>query len=175
MPGPPARHTASLLLRAPEPADAGALFTIQRDQEAMRYTYCSPSLEATAAHLESYAARYAEDGFAPWTAVLAAENRVVGWGGLNKDPNEPEWGVEVAYYIDRAYWGRGLATELVRESLAYAFGELDLPEVGAFAKPENVASVRVLVKAGFARVRFVPELERDEFRVSAETPKTRTK
>ena len=168
MPGPPTRRTSRLLLRAPKPADADALFAIQGNPDAMRHTFCSPSLEATAAHLQSYAARFAEDGFAPWTALLASEERIVGWGGLNKDPSAPEWGVEVAYYIDRAYWGRGLATELVRESLTLAFGDLGLDQVGAFAKPENAASVRVLVKAGFERVRYVPELERDEFRVSAE-------
>ena len=166
MPGPPTRHTARLLLRAPESVDADALFAIQGNSEAMRYTFCAPGLEATAAHLESYAARFAEDGFAPWTAVLAPEDRIVGWGGLNKDPNAPEWGVEVAYYIDPAFWGRGLATELVSESLALAFDGLGLPEVGAFAKPENAASVRVLLKAGFERVRFVPELERDKYRIS---------
>jgi ribosomal-protein-alanine N-acetyltransferase len=66
--------------------------------------------------------------------------------------------MEVAYYIDRAYWGRGLATELVRESLTHAFGDLGLDQVGAFAKPENAASVRVLLKAGLTRVRFVTEL-----------------
>ena len=168
MSGPPTRRTLRLLLRAPEPADAEALFAIQGDSEAMQHTHCSPSLEATAAHLESYAARFAEDGFAPWTAVLDAEDRIIGWGGLNKDPNAPEWGVEVAYYIDRAYWGRGLATELVRESLTHAFGDLGLDFVGAFAKPENAASVRVLLKAGFERVRFVPELERDEYRISSD-------
>lgn len=166
MPEPPTRRTSRLLLRALEPADVDPLYAIQGDSEAMCFTYCSPSRLATAAQLESYAARYSEDGFAPWTAVLTAEDRVVGWGGLNKDPNEPEWGVEVAYYIDRACWGRGLASELVRESLAYAFDELGLEQVGAFAKPENVASVRVLEKCGFERVRFVPELKRDEYRIS---------
>ncbi|MGC9973962.1 MAG: GNAT family N-acetyltransferase [Gaiellaceae bacterium] len=133
----------------------------------MRYTCCAPNREATAAHIASYAARFDEDGFAPWTVVLEAEQRVVGWGGLNKDPSAPEWGVEVAYYLDPAYWGRGLATELVCESLALAFGDLGLEDVGAFVRPENVASVRVLVKVGFQRVRFVAELERDEYRVSA--------
>jgi ribosomal-protein-alanine N-acetyltransferase len=164
---PPTRHTPRLLLRAPEPADVDPLFAIQGNTEAMRFTFCAPSREATAAHIVSYAARFAEDGFTPWTVILEAEQRVIGWGGLNKDPAEPEWGPEVAYYLDPIYWGRGLATELVRGSLAYAFEELHLAEVGAFVRPENVASVRVLVKAGFERVRFVPELERDEYRVSA--------
>ena len=53
----------------------------------MRFTYCSPSPEATAARLDDYAARFDEDGFAPRTVVFAAEERVIGWGGLNKDPS----------------------------------------------------------------------------------------
>lgn len=178
---PPTRRTTRLLLRAPEPEDVNPLFTIQSDPEAMRFTYCSPSREATSAHLEKYAARFTEDGFAPWTVELldpdsgvakqrnVAQQRVIGWGGLNKDPAEPEWGIEVAYYFDPAYWGRGLATELVRESLAYAFEELGLDYVGAFTKPENVASARVLLKNGFEWIRFVPELERDEYRISKES------
>jgi ribosomal-protein-alanine N-acetyltransferase len=153
-----------LLLRAPECDDVDPLYAIQSDPEAMKFTYCSPSREATATRLEEYAVRFAEDGFAPWTIVLAAENRIIGWGGLNIDPAEPEWGPEVAYYFDPAYWGRGLATELVRESLAYAFDDLGLPDVGAFTRPDNVASTRVLLKNGFERLRFVPELERDEYR-----------
>jgi len=127
---PPTRRTLRLLLRAPEPADVDPLFTIQSDPEAMRFTYCSPSREATATRLAEYADRFAEDGFAPWTVILAEEDRVIGWGGLNKDPGEPEWGSEVAYYFDPAYWRRGLATELVRASLAHAFEDLDLPRRG---------------------------------------------
>ncbi|HEY4977203.1 MAG TPA: GNAT family N-acetyltransferase [Gaiellaceae bacterium] len=102
---PPTRHTSRLLLRAPELGDVDPLFAIQSDPDAMRFTFCSPNREATATRLAEYADRFAEDGFAPWTVVLADEDRIVGWGGLNKDPAEPEWGVEVAYYFDRAYWG----------------------------------------------------------------------
>lgn len=166
---PPTRRTSRLLLRAPEPTDADPLFTIQGNPEAMRYTYCSPSREATATRLEEYAARFAKDGFAPWTVVLAAEDRVIGWGGLNKDPGEPEWGSEVAYYFDRDWWGRGLATELVRESLDYAFDDLGLPDVGAFARRENLASIHLLLKTGFTFGRFVPELERNEYRISRDS------
>ena len=162
------RKTAQLLLRALEPGDIDPLFAIQSDPAAMRFTYCSFSRAATAAHLESYAVRFSLDGFAPWTAVFAAESRIVGWGGLSRDPSAPHWGVEVAYFIHPSYWGRGLATELVQASLSLAFTELGLPKVGAFARPENRASIRVLAKVGFVRIRFVPELERDEFCVSAD-------
>jgi ribosomal-protein-alanine N-acetyltransferase len=90
----------------------------------------------------------------------------VGWGGLNRDPEAPHWGTEVAYFIHPSYWGRGLATELVVASLQLAFRQLGLAEVGAFARPQNRASVRVLQRTGFSFVRYVPELERDQFAIS---------
>jgi ribosomal-protein-alanine N-acetyltransferase len=165
MHAPPTVKTRQLLLRAPDPADVDALFEIQSDPEAMRYTYVAPDRDATARYLEAYAARFSEDGFAPWTAVLHREGRVVGWGGLNRDPEAPEWGTEVAYFIHPSYWGRGLATELVQASLQLAFRRLGLKEVLAFTKRENLASQRVLEKAGFAYVCYVPELERDRYSV----------
>jgi RimJ/RimL family protein N-acetyltransferase len=58
----------------------------------------------------------------------------------------------------------------VRASLALAWGELGLAEVGAFTRPANRASARVLQKCGFAFVRHVPALERDQYRV---TPRSR--
>jgi RimJ/RimL family protein N-acetyltransferase len=70
---PPERRTRHLLLRRTEPSDVDPLFAIQGDPVAMRFTYCAPSREATAARLAAYAARFAEDGFAPWTALLAEE------------------------------------------------------------------------------------------------------
>lgn len=129
----------------------------------MQFTYCAPDRAATARRINAYAARFAGDGFAPWTAVLKADDCVVGWGGLNRDPDAPDWGVEVSYFFHPAHWGRGLATELITASLALAFGQLGLPEVGAFTKPANWASLRALQKAGFVFVRYVPELERDHF------------
>jgi RimJ/RimL family protein N-acetyltransferase len=65
-------------------------------------------------------------------------------------------------------WGRGLATEIVSAALDRAFGEHRLPWVGAFARPENGASIRVLEKSGFRWVRHVPELERNQYRIDEE-------
>lgn len=162
---PPTRTTRHLLLRAPEPGDVDALFQIQGDSEAMRHTTVAPDRAATARQLEAYAARFAEDGYAPWTAVLLSDGAVVGWGGLNRDPQAPQWGPEVAYFIHPAQWGRGLATELVDASLRVAFCDVGLEVVLAFTRPANQGSRRVLEKTGFGFVRHVPELGRDQYRV----------
>lgn len=78
---PPTVGTRQLLLRAPEPTDIDSLFEIQGDAEAMRFTYVAPDRDATAAHVQAHAARFDEDGFAPWTAVLTSERRITGIPG----------------------------------------------------------------------------------------------
>ena len=168
MPHPPTVETPQLVLRASTPEDAEALFEIQGDAEAMQHTYCAPDVAATARYLARYADRCAIDGFGPWTAWLKEPRRIVAWGGLGRDPVAPEWGPEVAYFVHRAFWGRGLATEIVEAALAFGFGPLGLPEIVAFTRPENRASRRVLEKAGFAWARHVPELERDQYLLAAD-------
>jgi ribosomal-protein-alanine N-acetyltransferase len=58
----------------------------------------------------------------------------------------------IGYWIDRARNGRGLATAAVEDAVAYAFGELALHRVEAATLVDNVASQRVLEKAGFERI-----------------------
>ena len=156
-------ETPQLILRPSEPADVDALFAMQSDEDAMRYTHVARDRDATSRFLDAYAARFDEDGFAPWVAVMKSDGRIVGWGGLCKDPDAPEWGPEVAYFFHRQYWGRGLATELVRAALTCAFRDLELPEVFAFTRPANIASKRVLAKTGFRRLGYVAELGRDRY------------
>lgn len=162
--------TARMRLCVPEVADAPALHRFQGDPEAMQYTFCAPDLEASARHLRIHEARREQDGFAPWILRARATGDVIGWGGLAIDPEDPVYGPEVVYVFAREAWGQGLATELVEASLDVAFGELELPWVGAFTRPANLASARVLEKCGFAKVEYVARLERNRFRCEAPRP-----
>ncbi len=76
------------------------------------------------------------------------------------DPFDPGWGVELGYYFHPSAWGQGFGSELAAAALEEAEQELKLPKVGAFARPENKASLHVLEKAGFKVIRFVPDFER---------------
>ncbi len=161
------RTTARMRLCVPAAADAPALHRFQGDPEAMQYTFCAPDLDATRRHLRVHEARRAQDGFAPWILRALPSDEVIGWGGLAIDPDVPEYGPEVVYIFAPEVWGRGFATELVRASLDVAFGELGLPWVGAFTRPANLASARVLEKCGFVRVAYVARLQRNRFRCEA--------
>ncbi|MFE5584282.1 GNAT family N-acetyltransferase [Kitasatospora sp. NPDC056531] len=56
----------------------------------------------------------------------------------------------LSYILRVDAWGKGHATEAVRRILALGFGHLGLPEIHAKHHPDNPASGRVLLKAGFA-------------------------
>lgn len=55
----------------------------------------------------------------------------------------------LGYWIGKPFAGRGHATAAVRAMVAYAFEDLNLHRVEAACVPGNLASRRVLEKAGF--------------------------
>jgi RimJ/RimL family protein N-acetyltransferase len=131
----------------------------------MANTFWAESRAASEQWLRRYADGLATNGYAPWTVVLRANRRIVGWGGLNVDPHAPGWGPEVSYFIHPAYAGQGFATELVRASLDVGFTDVKLPVISAFASPANGASIRVLEKCGFRLVGYAAALARNHYEV----------
>lgn len=160
-------RTERLLLRPLEDADLAPLWEIHGDAKAMQYTWCPATAEESERDLREHEAQREKLGYAAWVAVLEAEARVVGWGGLLVDPFDSGWGPEVGYFLHRDVWGQGLATEIVRAALTHGFDEIGLPCIGAFVKPKNKASIRVLVKCGFALAKFEPSLDRDRYEIRA--------
>ena len=60
---------------------------------------------------------------------------------------------QIAFYIARPYWGRGLATEAGEAFLRFGFGRLGLARVEAGINAENLGSIRVVQKLGFQWLR----------------------
>lgn len=157
-------ETPRLLLRPPRLADVPALFEFLGDRKAMLYTHTDPTLSACRRRVAVHERYRRHNGYAPWTIIGKEDNRIIGWGGLYDDPFDPGWGVEVAYLFHPSAWGKGYASELVSFCIDVADRILRLPEVGAFAHPANMSSRRVLEKAGFVAVRFIPEMNRFQYR-----------
>ncbi len=58
---------------------------------------------------------------------------------------------EIGYSINRQYWGQGLATEMVTALVAYGLITPNITAIVACTELPNIASQRVLEKAGFKR------------------------
>ena len=57
---------------------------------------------------------------------------------------------ELGYWLNPAYWGKGIMTEAVRRICGKAFEETDVRRIQAEVFAPNAASCRVLEKCGFA-------------------------
>lgn len=163
-------ETSRLILRRPRLADVAELFEFLGDAEAMRHTRTVASLRECRRRVAVHERQRHRNGCAPWTIVSKTAKRIVGWGGLYNDPFTPGWGVEVGYFFHPSAWGQGYASELVAAAVSVADYQMRLPKVRAFAHPGNAGSRRVLEKAAFEIVRFVPEMERFLYERARKTP-----
>lgn len=157
-------ETSRLRMLRPRLADVPSLFRFLGDARAMQFTHVDASPRQCRKRVAAHEWYRRRDGFAPWTVQRKSDDAVIGWGGLYNDPFDPGWGPEVGYFFDPSAWGQGYASELVAACTELADRRLGLRELTAFAHPDNAGSRRVLEKAGFAVVRFVPEMQRWLFR-----------
>jgi len=151
-------ETERLRLRPLSADDAEALHVLQQDAEMMRY-FGGPYLrQQTDTWLEWHVALWEQEGFSHWAVELKDENIFVGWIGLTKvwEPEELLPATEVGWFVDRTYWGMGLATEGARESLIFGFEGLGLDRIVARCNPENHASEKVMQKLGMRHLRDMP-------------------
>jgi RimJ/RimL family protein N-acetyltransferase len=136
-------RVSAVVLREVTEADVLVFFDHQLDPEANRmaaFTAADPTDRV--AFLVRWARNLADDSVLTRTVVF--DGRVVGHVARFTQFGEPE----VTYWIDREYWGLGLATAALTQFL-----ELDRTRpLYARAVVDNVGSLRVLAKCGFVAV-----------------------
>jgi RimJ/RimL family protein N-acetyltransferase len=98
-----------------------------------------------------YYERYAGYGF--WAAVERSTGRFIGWFHFRPAKDAPPDEVELGYRLRRSAWHKGYATEGSRALIDNGFAELGVQRVVAFTMVVNVASRRVMEKAGLRFVR----------------------
>lgn len=144
----PKFETARLILREYQSTDLDYFLSMLGDREVIRYLLRTDPWprESVEKWLNSSQTGWDEKGYSFWILEHKDNNRPIGWGGLNWLPDSEE--TEVLYALDRPFWGQGLATEVARFSVKYGFEVIGLEEIVGLVVPENIASARVLEKAG---------------------------
>jgi RimJ/RimL family protein N-acetyltransferase len=138
-------------LRPVQAGDLPRTYDLQSDPESNRVAVTIPR---TAEAFDAHWAKALEDpGAAVVRAVLLGEAFV---GYVCCFPMDGQ--DHVGYWIDRARWGRGIASRALRLLLR----EFTKRPLVATAATSNVASLRVLQKCGFvvAQVRLSPASDR---------------
>ncbi|MER6954786.1 MULTISPECIES: GNAT family N-acetyltransferase [unclassified Streptomyces] len=126
-------------LRRVHDSDLPVFYRQQNDPEALRMAAFTPQdpadRDAFDAHWEKIRASSAV------LRTILADGDVVGSAAVYGEPGERE----VTYWVDRAYWGQGIATAALSALV------VEVPERPLFARAaaDNAGSLRVLEKCGF--------------------------
>ena len=155
-------RTKRLLLRPYARADVDAVYAYQRLPEVHRYLYTEPrgraEVEALVAERAGAGALTGPGQPLNLVADLADTGQLVGDCVLFWHSQEHEQG-EIGYTLNPAYHGRGLATEAATALLRLGFDGLALHRVTGRLDARNVASARVLERAGLRREAHLIENE----------------
>ena len=151
----PSIETDRLLLRPWRPAeDLDALAAMNADPAVMRWVAPNRPLrrEESADFLDRMVRHWDEHGFGLWALVPRDEPGAgcIGFAGLAIPSFLPAVlpAVEVGWRLHPAWWGRGLATEAARASMAFGFERLELRSIVSIIDAANAASLRVAEKLG---------------------------
>jgi ribosomal-protein-alanine N-acetyltransferase len=145
-------ETDRLVIRSAESTDAASLLRLFNDPEVRRFIPPGEpwTIERAAQAVERRRTMERDRGHAPWIIELRETQVFIGSGGIQPVAGTDE--VELAYHLLPSAWGQGFATEAVIRILDYGLSEAVLKEIIAVALPENIASCRVLEKAGMRYV-----------------------
>ena len=80
---------------------------------------------------------------------ITVDDMVIGSIGIFRQGNIHRQTAELGYYIAEEYWGKGIMAEAVKQICEYVFGNSDIIRIYAEPFAYNIASCRVLEKAGF--------------------------
>nr|WP_255426292.1 GNAT family protein [Pseudonocardia sp. C8] len=83
--------------------------------------------------------------------TIAVDGELAGHVMVGNIVREPLLSAYVGYWVDSQLSGRGITTAAVALVLDHCFGPVGLHRVEATVRPENEASIAVLVKLGFRR------------------------
>ena len=149
-------ETSRLRFRPHLESDLEPFCAMQLDVEFRRYVGGKPRSRAGAeAKFQSTYLPLPPDEWALWATELKETGEYIGYCGVYLRFGEngpiPDEG-SLAYYLARAHWGKGLATEASVTFVDWAFKEKGLKRIVADHEEGHISSQKILEKLGFRRV-----------------------
>ncbi len=142
-------ETKRLIVRRYNEKDKDNFFSLSGDEQVMQYIRPVSDREASDKFLKEYIAAYKEfPQRGRWATIEKETGHFIGSFAIIPMPTSPEK-IQLGYSLRPEYWGKGFATELTISGLNYFFTNDNLPLIHGITEIQNVASQKVLLKAGF--------------------------
>jgi ribosomal-protein-alanine N-acetyltransferase len=149
----PYLETERLILRELISSDDLGMFELDSDPEVHRFVGNKPvkHLEESRQMIENIRQQYIENGIGRWAVILKETNEFIGWSGIKlikESVNNHQNFYEIGYRFIQKHWGKGYATEAGLAFVDFAFLEMKVENLYAYADSGNKNSRKVLEKLG---------------------------
>ena len=142
-------QTERLVVRQYAPSEFDNFFMLNGDEEVVRYIRPVQTREEALTSFQQLLSDYeAQPGLGRWAAHLQTTGEFVGSFAIIPVPWDIEK-IQIGYAFPKSSWGKGYATELTQAGLQHYWRHFTNDVVYGMTEIPNVASQKVLLKAGF--------------------------
>ncbi len=154
-------ETARLRVRHFTNADHDNYFALQGNPEVMQYIRPARTREESDSFLDEKILTTPTDDFKGYWAVEEKETGLfVGSFVIIPIPDDIEK-TQLGYSFLPEHWGKGYATEVAKGGVNYFYNRTPLQEIHGVTEIPNIASQKVLLKAGFTSLTTKMEGEKE--------------
>lgn len=145
--------TPRLMLRPWRESDLPLFAEQNADPMVMQFITGVLTRKESDAYVERARAHFAQNGFCKWAVEAPGVAPFIGAVGLTYVKFEATFtpAVEVAWRLNRLYWGRGYATEAAQAAIEDGFNRVGLAEIVSMTALVNTASMKVMARLGMMR------------------------
>ncbi|MCK5129575.1 MAG: GNAT family N-acetyltransferase [Clostridiales bacterium] len=149
----PRIETERLVLRKTMEDDIDAILEYTQDNEYFKYTDGVLNTKEIAQNMiQAYnCVAYNEKKFLHWGICLKSNNHFIGRIYMFNPEGNGAVGrkIDIGFEISQYHGRNGYAAEAIRAVTEHGFREMGLVRIQALIIPENIASIRACIKAGY--------------------------
>lgn len=132
--------------------DANAVFKYRSDSDTNKYQGWIPK---TIDEVKEFIGKISPTINIPGTwfqfvILLNENNTVIGDIGIHFSDTDNNQ-IEIGFTLDKSFQGKGYATEVLKQVIAFIFNYLKKNKIFASIDPENIKSINLVEKAGFKK------------------------
>lgn len=138
-----------MLLRRFVEQDLELLQPIFDEPGLLQHVWAGGAILSPEAHVTGADQQWERNGYGGWAIEDPVGRDLVGFAGINEIRPDDD-AVQFVAVVRRAYQRRGIATEVAKAAVRWAFREFDFPRILLLADPRNEASLQAIAQQGVA-------------------------
>jgi ribosomal-protein-alanine N-acetyltransferase len=154
----PIIETQRMILRQVRITDVDEIYQLRNDTQTVEFTARPPfeSKKEAVELIEKMLASYASSDGLSWSITIKGEDKVIGGVGFWRFERE-HFRAEIGYSLLPAYWNLGYMSEAILPVIDFGFEHVGIHSIEANLNPHNIASEKILLKAGFVKEGYFKE------------------